>query len=230
MRRLSVASALLVSAALGGCSDARIAMPSALQSSTEQLRLAGMGGWQDGHFQLGASEGRFSRRATQTKLLNTFVRNSGSGSFEVSGPELGGSAGGRCGFEEREIDAGVAVLPNDRLTYRCAFHRDGRPVQGGLMLAEVPHGSGPLAGRTRAGELRLDQLVVNIRPIHHMRSGSLPTGTPLGYSFDVAGRQVGAVDLNGLNKTIYAPRQPGPERDAVLMAALALSVFWDPGA
>jgi len=63
-----------------------------------------------------------------------------------------------------------------------------------------------------------------------MRGGSLPNGTPLGYSFDVAGRQVGAVDLNGRNKTIYAPRQPGPERDAVLMAALALSVFWDPGA
>ena len=60
--------------------------------------------------------------------------------------------------------------------------------------------------------------------------GGLPTGMPLGYAFDVGGRQIGAVDLNGTNKTIYAPSRPGPERDAVLMASLALSVFWDPGA
>jgi hypothetical protein len=230
MRIRFTSTALLACAALSGCAPARIALPSDVTANMEKLELTGMGGWQDGHFRLGASEGRFSRRATTTAILNTFVRNAGSGSFEISGPELGGSAGGRCGFEEREIDAGVAVLPNDRLTYRCVFHRDGRPVQGGLMLAEVPHGSGLLAGHTRVGELRLDQFVVNIRPIHHMRGGSLPNGTPLGYSFDVAGRQVGAVDLNGRNKTIYAPRQPGPERDAVLMAALALSVFWDPGA
>jgi hypothetical protein len=70
---------------------------------------------------------------------------------------------------------------------------------------------------------------VGIRPIHHAASGGLPTGMPLGYAFEIAGRQVGAVDLNGTGKTIYAPRQPGPERDAVLMASLALSVFWDPG-
>ena len=87
-----------------------------------------------------------------------------------------------------------------------------------------------MAGRTRAGELRLGQLTVAIRPIHQAQGGGLPTDMPLGYAFDVGGRQIGAVDLNGTNKTIYAPRQPGSERDAVLMASLALSVFWDPGA
>ena len=231
MRKVLLASALVAtSTSLGGCSEARIAMPGELQSTTEELKLAGMGGWQDGHFRLGASEGRFSRRATQTKLFDTFVRNAGSGSFEVAGPELGGTAGGRCGFEEREIDAGVVTLPNGRLTYRCAFRRNGKPVAGGLMLAEVPHGTGAFAGRTRAGEVRLDGLAVDVRPIHRARGGSLPAGTPLGYSFHIDGRQVGAVDLNGTTKTIYAPRQPGPERDAVLMASLALSVFWDPGA
>ena len=205
-------------------------MPGDLQSNSEVLRLTGMGGWQDGHFRLGASEGRFSRRATKTTALNAFVRNAGGGGFEVTGPELGGSAGGRCGFQEREINAGVATLPNERLTYNCAFQRDGQPVDGGLFLAEVPSGSGILAGRTRAGELRLGQLTVAIRPIHQAQGGGLPTDMPLGYAFDVGGRQIGAVDLNGTNKTIYAPRQPGSERDAVLMASLALSVFWDPGA
>jgi hypothetical protein len=229
MAKISMLSGLLLSAALVGCSDARIAIPGELQSSTEELKIAGMGGWQDGHFRVGNSEGRFSRRSTQTKLFDTFIRNAGSGSFDVAGPDFGGVAGGRCGFDEHDIDLGAAVISNGRLTYRCSFQRDGRPVTGGLMLAEVPNGNGPPAGRTRAGELRLDQLVVNIRPVHRARGGGLPAGMPLGYTFDVDGHQIGAVDLNGPAKTIYAPRQAGLHRDAVLMASLALSVFWDPG-
>lgn len=230
MRKLLLASALLAAAPLMGCTEARIAVPSDVAATAERLELTGMGGWQDGRFRLGGSEGRFSRRATQTKFFDTFVHNRGGGSFEIAGPELGGVAGGRCGFDEREIDAGLAVVPNGRLTYTCEFQRDGRRLPGGLMLAEVPRGSGMLAGRTRAGELRLGGLVVGIRPIHHAEGGGLPTGTPLGYAFEVGNRQIGAIDLNGTNKTIYAPRQPGPERDAVLMASLALSVFWDPAA
>lgn len=230
MRIHLFASAFLASAALAGCSDARIAMPSDTMASTEVLRLTGMGGWQDGRFRLGQSEGRFSRRATETKLFDTFVRNAGSGRFAISGPELGGSAAGRCGFEQREVDARIAVLPTGRLTYRCQFDRDGRPVDGGLFLAEVPNGSGVLAGRTRAGHVQVGDLRVAIRPVHRAAGGGVPSGTPLGYAFELGGRQIGAVDLNGANKTIYAPRQPGAERDAVLMASLALSVFWDPGA
>ena len=205
-------------------------MPSDVLANTEQLELTGMSGWQDGHFNLGASEGKFSRRSSTTTVFDRFVRNAGHGNFEIAGPELGGVAIGRCAFDEREIDADVAVLPNGRLTYTCEFSRDGRRIDGGLLLAEVPHRTGLLAGRTRAGEVRLGATRVGIRAIHHVEGGGLPTGTPLGYAFDVNGRQIGAIDLNGGDKTIFAPARPGPERDAVLMASLALSVFWDPGA
>ena len=51
---------------------------------------------------------------------------------------------------------------------------------------------------------------------------------PLGYAFEANGRQVGAVDLNGTKKTIYAPPS-GPERELVIAASLALSILWDPG-
>jgi hypothetical protein len=224
-----LAPALLLSAVLTGCTEARIATPSDLAANTEQLELSGMGGWQDGRFRLGSSEGRFSRRADQAKFVNTFIRNAGGGSFEVRGPEFGGTAGGRCGFDEREVDLGVAVVPNGRLTYNCEFHRAGQRLYGSLFVAEVPNGSGLLAGRTRAGELQIGDLRIGIRPIHHADGGGLPTGMPLGYAFDIGGRHVGAVDLNGTNKIIFAPRQAGSERDAVLMASLALSVFWDPG-
>jgi hypothetical protein len=229
MHKLFFLSALLGSATLAGCSAAPLAVPSDLAETTEQLRLTGMGGWQDGRMQIGASAGRFSRRATQTRLFDSLVRNAGGGRFDIAGPEVGGSAAGRCGFEEREIDLGVVVVPNGRLTYRCDFRRDGHPLAGSLFLAEVPNGSGALAGRTRAGEIQLNGVRIAIRPVHHMAGGGLPAGSPVGYAFDIGDRQIGAVDLNGTSKTIYAPRRPGPKRDAVLMASLALAVLWDPG-
>jgi hypothetical protein len=221
--------ALLLGLSLGGCAEARIAMPGDLIAATEQLELTGMGGWQGGRFHLGSSAGEFDWHGRQTRVFDSFVRNAGSGSFEVTGPEFGGTLTGRCGFEERELDLGVAVLPDERLSYQCRFDRAGKPVDGALFLAEVPRGSGLFAGRSRAGELRMGDFTLDIRPIHHAAGGGLPTSVPLGYAFSSGGRQLGALDLNGTNKTVYAPRQPGSERNAVLLASLALSIFQDPG-
>lgn len=216
-------AAVLAVTLLSACTEARIPVPAEIAAGTEQLPLTGIGGWQKGHFRLGASQGSFDRRAEQRRLLG-FVRDSGMASFDASGPEFGGSAAGWCAFAQREIDTGIAVLPNGRLHYSCEFDRGGQ-----LFLVEVPHGPGPLAGRSRAGEVRIGGTRVAIKAIHTAAGMTIPSGSPLGYSFSVAGRPIGAVNLNGA-KTVYAPRQPGPERDAVLMASLALALFWDPGA
>ena len=222
------AVAALTTLLLAGCiREAEIAMPSDLRSSLERIEVAGMGGGERGDFHLGSSEGRFTRRSIQTRAFDFYVRNFGGGTFAVTGAEFGGRLSGNCGFDESEFDTGIIVAPGERLAYGCEFQHDMDPV-GGLILTEVPRGRGLLAGRTRAGEARFGDVRLEIRPIHDMEGGRVPTGNPLGYGFFVAGRQVGAVDLNGLDKTIYAPRS-GPEREAVLAASLALSVFWDPG-
>jgi hypothetical protein len=231
MRFLAV-PALLGAVLLAGCvREAHIAMPADVAAGTERIELTGMGGWQSGHFKLGSSEGRFTRRASQTRagIGGAFVRNIGGGGFDVRGPEFGGGLAGTCGFHQTEVDAGIVVIPGARLAYGCEFDRDGLHLSGGLLLKEVPTSRSVLAGRTRAGEIQLGDLKLDIRPIHHMQGGGLPTGSPLGYAFDLEGRQIGAIDLNGPNKTVYAPRAAGPERDAVLTAAIALSIFWDPG-
>lgn len=220
--------ALLAATPLAGCMEARIAMPAEVVEATDRLALTGIGGWQNGRFQVGASSGRFTRRASEQKIDDVLIHEWGGATFDAAGPEFGGQASGRCRFEQGEIDAGIAVLPHRRLTYRCRFDRAGAPV-GDLVIAEVPLGSGLLAGRSRAGELRLGGTTVQVQAIHHDTAGSIMTGTPLGYRFSSGGRQIGAIDLNGGTRTIYAPRAAGPEREAVLMGSLALALFRDPG-
>lgn len=215
-------------ALLGACvQNSGIDVPPATLADTQQLDLVGLGGWQDGRFQLGQSEGRFSRRAGQQRF-GSRVRNTGGASFAASGPELGDNVRGRCTFDEQELDLGIAALPDGRLSYRCRLESD-RGQGGDLFLAEVPHGTGLLAGRTRAGEVRFADMRLEIQPIHHFRGGRIPAGSPIGYSFHRDGRQVGAVDLTDPKRRIHAPLQPGAERDAVLLGGLALSLFWDPG-
>lgn len=218
---------LTASLALAGCvREARIAMPGEL-AAAERIALTGMGGWERGSFRLGASEGRFTRAATSGEV-GGFTRNAGGGTIRARGPELNGEVEAACRYDETELDSGLLTAPIGRLAYRCRFTRDGRPLDGGLVLAEVPTSRSPLAGRSRAGTLDLDGRRLGIRAIHDMEGGALPSGTPLGYRFDVDGRPVGAIDLNGTDRTIYAPPS-GPDRQAVLAAALALSIFWDPG-
>ena len=227
--RLLIIGALAATALTGCVREARMAMPADLQARTERLEIAGMGYGERGDFTLGASHGRFARISLQTGD-GFVIDNVGRGHFEVAGPELGGRVTAICGFHERELDMGALVATRDRLAYGCEFERDRVPLPGGLLLSEVPTSRSVLAGRTRAGELQVGDLRIGIRAIHDMEGGRIPSGTPLGYAFEIDGRQIGAVDLNGGDKTIYAPRASGAEREAVLMASLALSIFWDPGA
>lgn len=84
-----------------------------------------------------------------------------------------------------------------------------------------------LSGRTRDGGLHMDERAMTIRAICRMQRGHLPTVDPLGYAFEVGGQPVKAIDLNGGDKTIHAPRD-GPDRQLVLAASLALAILWDP--
>jgi hypothetical protein len=219
----------LMSAALAGCvREARIATPSGLVAASEQIELE-MGNGERGRLRLGASEGRFTRQAIEESRDWGFeTLRYGGGTFDVSGPEVGGGLAGTCGYDESERNLGSLAVADLRFAYRCRFARDGAPIEAGLILEEIPTRPGRLlSARTRTGEVHIDDMVVTIRAVHEMEGGGLPTGTPLGYAFDVDGRAIGAVDLNGSDKTIFAPRS-GPERQAVLAASLALSILWDP--
>jgi hypothetical protein len=228
---LKIALACGAAVALPGCvQDARIAVPSDLAAASERIELTGMGGGERGRLRLGSSEGRFTRASFQgSEDGGRLVRSEGGGSFEVSGPDVQGVLAGECRFDEAELRAGSLSFPSERFAYRCRFSRGGEPIDAGLILEEIPTRPGRLlSGRTRGGEIHLGGEVVTISAVHDMEGGRLPTAMPLGYRFEIDGRSVGAVDLNGGDKTLYVPRS-GPERQAVLAASLALSILWDPG-
>jgi hypothetical protein len=220
----------LLAAGLAGCTAARIDVPTALTANAQPIQLTGMGFGQRGSFQLGASSGTFVRHAMSAKDGPPFLSDDiksyfGNGSFEVTGSDFDGRVTGDCRYLEAEADTGPATITTVPFRYSCHFSRNGRPLPGRLLLHAAPRAAGPLMAETRVGTFEVGGRTYGIAPIHNSPQLTIPTAEPLGYRFVADAGDVGAIDVNGERKTIYAPAQ-GPDREPVLIASLALSVLW----
>lgn len=232
MRSPSIILALAATATvLAACSirEGRIAVPSQLAEEAERLELRGMGGGRSGGFDLAGNRGLFTRRADRLGIFDPlFVGHRGGGSFTIAGPATGRALAGRCAYREAKVDVGPFSLTPQRLAYRCEFARDGRPIEAELVIEDPQSAFGTLHGRSeRRGMLWFEGQRITVRSIHRDQGGGLPVPHPLGYMFEADGGEIGAVDLNGANKTLYVPRSE-PQREAVIAAALALAILWDP--
>ena len=216
---------------LGACTTAQIAVPPNLAAGAEQLQITGMGFGERGRFALASSSGTFFRQALSSRhrdfrlspeRVTTFSGDSG---FEVQGPDFTGFVAASCNHFEREAGTRTYSMTVAPFQYRCRFMRNGQLLPDELVLHVAPRAVGPLTGETRIGRVTIGGRQIDIEPIHHSPGLEIPTSEPLGYRFVSAGGDIGAVDLNGERKTIYAPRTSA-DREAVLMASLALSVLW----
>jgi hypothetical protein len=223
MKKLLAAATAVAAIAASGCvREAQIRMPHELVAQNERIELTGMGGGRSGSFRLGADSGQFTRGADQLAIFDPLVvRNRGGGGFSLS--VAGRPVEGSCGYRAEEVNVGPIAAPSRTFAYRCLFARGGRPVDAQLLLHATPP---KLGMEARGGLLEFEGQRLTLRSIHNDAKGGLPTPAPLGYVFELDGRAVGAIDLNGPNKTIHVA--PGPSRDAVIAGSLALAILWDP--
>ena len=219
-----------LAAAVSACSvkEARISVSSDLEANVDRLQVTGMGGGGGGKFRLAGTPGVFRRGADRIGFMDPlFVRYVGGGRFDLQASDVTPAISARCAYGEGRVNVGPVSVAHRPLSYMCEIATDGEP-NGRLLIHDTGGTLGSVNGRSeREGtfEYRGQRLVV--RSIHRMIGSPLPVQAPLGYMFLADGRQVGAVDLNGPDKTILAPRSP-EFRQAVIAAGLSLSIFWDP--
>ncbi|NTZ42432.1 hypothetical protein G7A66_04885 [Altererythrobacter sp. SALINAS58] len=231
MRLRLMMSVATVTMLLAACSvrEARIALPANLTASTERLELTGMGGGTRGDFNLAGAYGTFTRSAERIGIFDPLlVRHQGGGAFQIEPGSGNAGLAGRCSYREGQVNVGPVAITPDRLVYYCEFARDGAPIDAELIIEDPKNAFGTVHGRSeRQGTIFYEGQQIEIRSIHRDEGGGLPSPTALGYLLVDESGEIGAIDMNGLNKTIFAPLL-GEKREAVLAAALALSIFWDP--
>jgi hypothetical protein len=208
----------------------RIALPQDVVSTTDAIAIEGMGFGERGSFRLGSSSGRFTRHALSERDMAPFAATDlkhfyGGGSLSVEGPDFQGVVEAECRYREIQERDGPTTTTVVLFVYRCTFMRDGRPLEAELILRAAPRRVWGLTAETRTGEISLNGRTIMLQPIHDSPDTRLPAVDPLGYRFVSDGRDIGAINLNGERKMLYAPRTP-EDREAVLVTGLALSILW----
>jgi hypothetical protein len=202
------------------------AFPAAAQ--TEKLTLKGKRGpslLKPG-FTVGDYTGWYGAMAMNRQGFGSKDRMKGE--YQLEGPSLPTPVTASCAGGQSKLVIAWITWKREDLTYNCTFG-GGAPSDAALTVAL---GEGSFLQRLqmaqRAGEMRWNGATIRFET---RQVGSMPIGggAPLGYRFTKDGREIGAIDLNTImsGPAFYLPPR-GPDRDAVMAAAMALYVFQDP--
>lgn len=209
---------------------ARMALPPALDGHAETVGITGIGGGTAGQFQAGSFSGSYNRSASRLAFLDPlYERRDAHTSFAVSGPDIVGALAVDCRMRERTITLSVVSFEPNPMAYGCTIAHEGRILPARIEVQAHREGLGGMMMRQeRRGEIALNEVVLKIRSVHDLQGASIQMATPIGYVFEREGQAVGAVEINGAPVIAYGPDTDAATRRAILIASLALGLFWDP--
>lgn len=228
MKYASLAMAALVAASLSACAairPAEMARPAALQTASA-TPITGIGGGQDGAFAVAGNTGNFHRTATKLSFFDLFNMRDGSADFTLQGQDFADGLKVSCAMRERTITLDIVEFKPSPMALGCDVRAGGQLAP---VMLEVQESAPDLTNREqRRGRVMIDGVALDIRSVHEIAGTPLPTSAPIGYVFERNGVAVGGVDLNNGPLMFEAPNATTADRKAVMLAAVALSVFWDP--
>jgi hypothetical protein len=230
MKVVVLAAAAFSLAACASIPQARMLLPDQLSGHAEAVTVTGIGGGRSGSFRAGAFSGSFTRSASRLAFFDPlYERRDGHTTFSVIGPEINGRIDAACNMRERSITLSVISFQPHPMAYGCSFMSQGLPLPARFEVQAHRQGMGGMMMREeRRGQIAIDGTVVQIRSVHDLQGSPIQIGTPIGYVFERDGAAVGAVEINGAPVITYASGMDAQTRRAILMAALALGLFWDP--
>jgi hypothetical protein len=228
MKAPTVLAAFLAASILSACSsleEAQMVRPPALQTASS-TPISGIGGGQRGSYAAGLHTGSFSRSATKLSFFDLYTARDGGAKFSLTGPEFTRGVDAACKMRERSITIDIVEFKPAAMAFGCDFSSGGTRMAAMLEVQESRPGL--TNKQERRGEIMVDGAVLKIRSVHEIAGSILPVPAPIGYVFERKGATVGGVQLNGAPVMFEATGADGADRKAILLAAVALSVFWDP--
>ncbi len=228
MKRLTMTGAALAMTALSACGmikPAEMARPAALQAASS-TPITGIGGGETGAFTAGQHKGSFKRSASRLSFFELYNMRDGGSAFGLSGPAFAKGVDASCTMKERSITIDIVEFKPAPMGYVCDFRAEGQKMVAALEVQESTPG---LTNKhERRGRVMVEGAVLDVHSVHEIAGSVLPVSAPIGYVFERNGVAVGGVEINGNPVMFEAPGASEADRRAILLAAVALSVFWDP--
>lgn len=228
MKTLAFLAAATVVVSLSACAairPAEMARPAALQTA-DATPIFGIGGGETGNFTAGQNNGVFSRSATRLSFFELYNMRNGGAKFSLNGPDFTAGVEARCVMKERSVTFDILEFKPAPMAYGCDFASGGQKLAA---VFEVQESAPGFTNRQeRRGRMMLDGVMLDIRSVHEIAGSILPVSAPIGYVFERGGIAIGGVEINGEPVMFSAPGTNPADRRAIMLAAVALSVFWDP--
>lgn len=216
---------ILSAIALAGCASAQMRLPENLATAS-RVEFQGIDGWRSGDYTAGGYSGHYERSSDRLSYFDTVNESRGHSEFTLAGGDVPEAIEGRCRMRESSINLGLVEVTTRPMAYRCEFRLDEQPMAASLELQEVTNSA--INRYERRGLVSLAHETVEIRSVHHLAGTSMPVSTPIGYVFEQNGHPVGALELNGRPALMIEPGASVQLRRTLMLAAVALGVFWDP--
>jgi hypothetical protein len=179
-------------------------------------------------FEAGEYSGFSSAMAMNRQAFGS--KDSAKVELQVASTGWGAPVTASCAGGQSRLVIAWITWKRESLAYNCTFG-GAAPPDAALSLA-IGEGSflAKLQQPLRAGEIVWNGMTIRFDT---KQVGGMPisAGKPLGYVFSRDGREIGGVDLGGgfTPPAFFLPPKGSPERDAVMVAALSLFFFPDPG-
>ena len=229
------ASMLFTAAALvvAGCAlqPARMDLPAGFLAQVDQAEVTGLGGGTRGRYALQAHAGEFARSASRLSLFDDlYVADRGGTSFTIAGPLFPEPVRTSCRVRQSTVSISIVGFAAKPLAYTCDFALNGAALSWRMAVWEGRSATNSQSLQAeRRGEIVVGETRLALRSTHAIAGTAIPASTPIGYLMERDGRTVGAIELNGTSPAVFFPRQASAEQQqAVVLAALALAVLWDP--
>ncbi len=212
---------------------ARMTLPEGFTERTERIAIVGYGGRNKGEYRLGPYAGTFTRIETRWAVADPFFAASrASASYTIDGPGFDETVAAVCGMKKNTVTVGVVTFDPKKMTYQCTLERGGQLMDARFVLGQPKPDTMKkrfLAWAVREGEASIGGVTLRMSSVHKYSGSRFDSPTPVGYLLEVGGQSVGAIELTDVNPTIFLPTDTTAEvREAVLLAAMALSVLRDP--
>lgn len=232
MKKLLLISAALLAAGCAAIRPAQMALPAGLEARTVAASIDGLGGGRSGSFTIARNEGSFTRSADRLALFDELaVFNWGGAGYTVRGADFAAPVSARCKLRQATATLGVVEFRPKKLAYECDFEGAAPFNTARLSLQESATAVGTLGRAERRGRITVGGTVLALRSVHDLVGSPLQLAFPIGYVVEQDGQPLAAVELNGTVPQLRLPTSaPAETRQAVLVAALALAVLWDPAA
>ncbi|NHN38053.1 hypothetical protein G8764_12155 [Pseudomaricurvus alcaniphilus] len=224
IRILAAGMTLQLLVACNTLQPARMALPTQLAQGAQVVEIEGVGGGTRGEFTLGQRPGKFFRSSSRLQIFDIYDGRGARLEYEFDGVKA------TCQARERQLNLSFLNFSPKPMAYACSFSAAGKPVATSLELQENKAGvAGALGQQSRRGQLLFSQSLLQITSVHELQGSPIRLRQPIGYRFELEGKVIGAVEINGGARIIYPHGQPPEVRKSVELASLALGLFWDPG-